>query len=88
MNNGDEGFLLTTKFYKSTNDTALLIPKKLNPEGKAAIEPEGVATNKQENTKTKQLTTQKIHANKAPHKAQPYQRIQDARDCESHTLQS
>ena len=36
-NNGREGFLLTIKFYKNKNYTALLAAKKRNPEGKADV---------------------------------------------------
>ena len=45
-NKSGEGFLLTTKFYKSANNTALLAPEKHNPEGKADIQPEGTTINK------------------------------------------
>ena len=58
-----QGFLLTTKFYNSANDAALSAPGKRNPEGKAAIHPEGTSTKKQENMKTKTIVTRKIHAN-------------------------
>ena len=46
-NKAGEWFLLTTKFYKNTNYTDILAPKKRNPEGKAAIQLEGTAANKQ-----------------------------------------
>ena len=39
VNNGSKLFLLTTKFYKSSNDTALLDPDKHNPEGKESVQP-------------------------------------------------
>ena len=52
-NNGDEGFLLTIKFYKSANDAALLVPVKRNPEGKEAVQLEGTAVKKQEQTTIK-----------------------------------
>ena len=61
-NKAGKKFLLTTKFYKSANDAALLAPQKRKPEGKAAIQPEGTATKKQENTKKN--ATRKIHAKK------------------------
>ena len=35
-NKSREGFLLTTKFYKSVNDTAILAPGKRNRAGKAS----------------------------------------------------
>ena len=35
-NKSGEGFLLTTKFYKSVNDTAILAPEKRNRAGKAS----------------------------------------------------
>ena len=54
-NKSREVFLLTTKFYKITNNTALLAPEKWNPEGKESIHPEGKAIKNQENTKTKQI---------------------------------
>ena len=34
-----EGFLLTTKFYKSAQETAFLSPKKRKPERKADVQP-------------------------------------------------
>ena len=46
-NTAGEGFLFTTKFYKSANDAADLAPEKRNPEGNSAIQPEGMAVNKQ-----------------------------------------
>ena len=45
-NKASEGFILTTKFYKSANYAALLAPDKRNPEGKTDIQPEGIAVNK------------------------------------------
>ena len=62
-NKAGEGFLPTTKFYKSANNADLLAPKKWNSEGKASIHPEGMATKKKDNTTTKQIATQKIHSN-------------------------
>ena len=62
-NNGGEWFLLTTKFYKSSNDTALLASEKWDPEGKASVNSEGAAVKKQENMTTKLLVMWKIHAN-------------------------
>ena len=38
-NKSGKGFLLTIKFYKSTNNTALLPPEKRNIEGKASVNP-------------------------------------------------
>ena len=38
-------------------------PEKWNPEGKSPVNLEGTSVNKQENTRTKQLLTQKRHAN-------------------------
>ena len=52
-NKPGKGILLTTKFYKSANDAALLDPDKRNKEGKADAHPERMAVNKQENTTTK-----------------------------------
>ena len=40
------GFLLTTKFYKSANNTNVLDPVKRKPEGKGSIQPEGTAIKK------------------------------------------
>ena len=37
LNNGSKGFLLTTKFYNSTNNADVLDPKKRNPEGRADV---------------------------------------------------
>ena len=62
-NNCGEGFILTTKFYKSANDAAILTPNKQKLEGKAAVHLEGNTAKNQENTTTKQPTTRKIHAN-------------------------
>ena len=58
-----EGFLLTTKLYKSTNYTSLLTPEKKNLEGKAVLQPEGTSIKKQENTTTRKIATRKIYAN-------------------------
>ena len=63
-NKSGEGFLLTTNFYKSKNYATILVPKKLIKEGKAAINPEGMDINKQENNTTKQIVLWKIYANK------------------------
>ena len=54
---------MTTKFYKSANNAALLASKKRKMEGKASIQPEGAAIKKEENTTTKKIATQKVHAN-------------------------
>ena len=54
---------MTTKVYKSANETALLELDQKKLEGKADIHPEGVKAKNQDNTKTKQLATQKNHAN-------------------------
>ena len=62
VNNGGEGFLLTTKFCKSANDTAILVPNKRKIEGNVSIQPEDTETNNQKNMTTKQLATQKIYA--------------------------
>ena len=35
-NNGGEGYLLTTNFYKSTNDAFILAPPEVEPEEKSA----------------------------------------------------
>ena len=35
-----KGFLLTTKFYKSLNDTSLFTPEKWNIEGREAVKNE------------------------------------------------
>ena len=43
--NGGKWFILTTKFYKSTNDAALLAPDNQNKKGKTAVEPEGTTAN-------------------------------------------
>ena len=60
-NKDGEGFLLTTKFYKSENNADLLAPKKSNMEGKAAKKPERTVVKKQKNTTAKQTETQKFH---------------------------
>ena len=46
-NKSIKGFLLTTKFYKSTNDAAPLPPKKRKTEGNAAVQTEGGEVKKQ-----------------------------------------
>ena len=58
-----KGLILTTKFYKSANDAALLTPEKQNPGGKAATQQEGTKINKKGNTTTKQIKMRKNHAN-------------------------
>ena len=62
-NNDGEVFLLNTKLYNKANDSSLLVPKKRNLEGKVDVHSKGMAINRQKNNKTKQLKTQKIHAN-------------------------
>ena len=62
-NYGGKGFILTTKFYKSPNYVALLVPKKWKLEGKSELDTEGAAVKKKEQTTTKQQATQKIHIN-------------------------
>ena len=62
-NNTSEGFIPTTKFYKSANGTAMLASNKRDQEEKAEVQKEGTAIKKQENTKTKQIAMQKIYAN-------------------------
>ena len=47
-NSGGEGILLTTNLYVSVCTHDLLDPKKRNPEGKAAVQPEGTAENNEE----------------------------------------
>ena len=39
VNNGEKVFLLTTMFYKSANNAAILAPKEWNTEGKAYVQP-------------------------------------------------
>ena len=63
VNNGGKGFLLTTKFYKIANNTALLSPKKWKLEGKAFLHTEGTYVKNQEKTTTKELAPRKIHTN-------------------------
>ena len=60
-NHSSEGFLLTTKFYKSAKGAALLAPKKRNPEGDAFIHLEGTVVNSKKQTTTKTSNTG-IHA--------------------------
>ena len=62
-NKSSEGFILVAKIYKSPNDTAFLFPEKRKTEGKSAIQLEGMAIKKQENTTTKTIVTRKFHAN-------------------------
>ena len=45
-NKASEGFLLTTKLYKSKNYIVSLVPKKWKPEGKASIHAEGTSAKK------------------------------------------
>ena len=61
-NYGGKGFLMTTKFYNSTNGAALFPPKKHKPEGKSDVKPEETTDNNQENTTTKKLAIRKIYA--------------------------
>ena len=49
-NNGDKVFLLTTKFYKNANDTALLSSKKQNTEGEVDVNLEWKVMRKYNNT--------------------------------------
>ena len=56
-NHSGEGFILTTNFYNSANNANILPPKERNPEGKSAVQPEGVTTKNQEKTTSKQLAT-------------------------------
>ena len=60
-NHSGEVFILTTKFYKIKNETALFSHKKRNPEGKASVHLEGTTTKNQEKMITKQLAAQKNH---------------------------
>ena len=62
-NHSGEVFILTTKFYKIKNETALFSHKKRNPEGKAYVQPKGTEVNDQEK-KTKKQATHKIHSKK------------------------
>ena len=84
-NKPGKGILLTTKFYKSANDAALLDPDKRNKEGKADAHPERMAVNKQENTTTKNHVTENSRQ-RDPHKVRPFWRRQDVRGKESPTL--
>ena len=61
-NKSGEGFLLTTKLYKSAYNAILLVPDKWKSEGKAYIQPEGKVITKHKNTTTKQIVMQKIYA--------------------------
>ena len=58
-----KGFLLILRIYKSTKETVRLAPKKLDPESKADVQPEGMNVKTKENTTTKQITISKISAN-------------------------
>ena len=48
VNNGGNGFLLITKFYKSANSAALLAPKNHNPEEDADVHLKGTDVNNHE----------------------------------------
>ena len=63
-NKSGKGFLLTTKLYKITNGANILDPNNQGLEGKLDVHPELSSIEKQENTKTKKITMQKIDANK------------------------
>ena len=63
VNNGNKGYLLTTKFYKRKTDDAILALKNRKLEGKEAVHPEGLLSKNQEEMKTKQMTKWKIHSN-------------------------
>ena len=58
-----EGFLLTTKLYKSANCTSLLAPEKQKLKGKAVLQLERKSVKKQENMTTRKIATRKIYAN-------------------------
>ena len=60
---GGKGFILTTRFYKSSNYATILGPYKHNLDGKISIQQEGTAVSIQQQTTTKQLAMQKIHTN-------------------------
>ena len=62
-NKSGEGFLLTSKLYKSANNAAILDPKNQKMKGDAYVHPEQTAIKKQQNTAKKQIATWKIHAN-------------------------
>ena len=62
-NKASKRFILNTYLYRSQNDAALLAPKIRKPEGKEAVNPEGMDANKQEQMMTKQNLTYKMHAN-------------------------
>ena len=47
VNKSGEVFLLTTKFYESTNNAAILVPKKWKPEGKSAAQLEDMSVKKE-----------------------------------------
>ena len=66
--NDSEGFLLTTKFYNSSNAVSILVPQKWNPGEKSSIESEYAEAKNQQKTATKQLAMQNIHANKLHNK--------------------
>ena len=57
---GGKGFLLAIKFNRNTNNAALLVPEKRNPEGEASVHPEGMTVEKREQKTTEQQATQKI----------------------------
>ena len=78
VNKAEEGFLQTTNFNKSANDADLLDPQKRKPEGKAAIQPGGVDSKKQENKATKRYQVQR--------EAFPSHRRQYVRDRKALTL--
>ena len=63
-NHDGKGYILTTNLYKGAKYAALLVPNKRDLEGNSAAQTEGTTFNKQEQTTTKQLATQKIDANK------------------------
>ena len=59
-NNGGKLFLLSTKFYKNANDTALLDSKKKNPEGGVALHLEWKVIKKHNNTEDSLSSTQSL----------------------------
>ena len=62
-NHDGKGYLLTKNLYKGAKYAALLVPNKRNLEEKATVLTKGTTVNKQEQTTTKKLSMQKIHAN-------------------------
>ena len=86
VNKSSEGFLLTTRFYRSVNDASRMDPNKQKPKGKADIQLEGTVVKNKNQEKSNKLQCGKLMLTSST-KDSAITEKKDTRDHKEPTLQ-